>query len=99
MATPELEPGWLSAAWAWIAGIGTSIVGAWKFIDAKLSALGARVDAKADKADLAAMLERLDKTNQHIERLYENAEKDRRFTRDLHDKGMDTIVTNQREIM
>lgn len=92
MATPEIEPGWLSAAWAWIAGIGGSLVAAWKYLEARL-------EKKADKTDVVELLKRIDKTNDHVEKLYENAERDRRFTRDLHDKGMDTIVTNQREIM
>lgn len=99
MATPELEPGWLSAAWTWIAGIGAAIVGGWKLVDGKLTAVNERVDAKADRADVKAALERLDKTNQHIEQLYKAAEQDRKFTRDLHDKAMDTMRLNQHDIL
>lgn len=42
---------------------------------------------------------KLNKTNEHIEKLYENAEQDRRFTRDLHDKAMEAIAMNHRETM
>lgn len=99
MSEPNLDPNWLSTIWTWIAGIGAAIWGGWKFFDRKLGELNERVDAKADRADVRAALERLDKTNQHIEQLYKAAEADRRFTRDLHDKAMDTISINQRDIM
>ena len=106
MATPEIEPGWLSAAWAWIAGIGATVWGGWKFIDTKFVDLHERVDQKAYKSDVREALDRIDKSNTHIERLYENAEKDReKFSHailgikdDVHGKfdSLKTIIMNER---
>ena len=76
MSEPNIDPNWLNTAWTWIAGIGTTAWGGWKYIDSKIG-----------------------KQNDHIEKLYQNAENDRRFTRDLHDKAMDTIASNQRQIV
>lgn len=47
--------------------------------------LDKRLAAKADKEDT-------DRCLKHIEKLYENAEKDRALTRDLHDKAMAQIL-------
>ena len=51
------------------------------------------------KADGAATKEELSKCLLHIEKLYQNAEKDRAFTRDLHDKAMDRYADGQRQII
>jgi hypothetical protein len=47
---------------------------------------------KADKSDT-------DKCLKHIEKLYENAEADRKLTRDLHDKAMESVSAGQRQII
>jgi Mg2+ and Co2+ transporter CorA len=69
--------------------VGVPIWGAKTWLDKQLS-------AKADKAHAA-----LETANclRHIERLYENAEEDRKQTRDLHDKAMEAISRNQSEII
>ena len=51
-----------------------------------------RLDKKADKAELTRCLD-------HIEKLYENAEVDRKLTRDLHDSAMHAIQENYHEIV
>lgn len=54
--------------------------------------LDKRFEKKADRDDS-------DRAFKHIEKLYENAEKDRALTRDLHDKAMDSISKNQSELI
>lgn len=89
MAEPSVDPGFWSSIANWLWGIVLAMFG-----------VGVKhVNGKADKSEVAEILKRIDKSNEHIEKLYSNAEADRRFTRDLHDKAMDTIITNQREIM
>lgn len=51
-----------------------------------------QLDKKADRDEVKKALD-------HIEKLYGNAEKDRAFTRDLHDKAMSEIRNNQTEII
>ena len=51
-----------------------------------------RLATKADK-------EATDRALEHIERLYQNAEVDRRQTRDLHDKAMEAVREGQRQII
>lgn len=54
--------------------------------------LNGRFDKKSDK-------EETERCQRHIERLYENAEKDRALTRDLHEKAMDQISENQTQLI
>lgn len=51
-----------------------------------------RFETKADKGDV-------EKSLKHIEKLYENAEEDRKLTRDLHDKAMERIQINQTQLI
>lgn len=51
-----------------------------------------KLEKKADKEDVKKCLE-------HCEKLYQNAEKDRAVTRDLHDKAMGEIRQNQNVII
>lgn len=51
-----------------------------------------RLDRKADREDVARCLG-------HIEKLYSNAEADRKLTRDLHDAAMLEISAGQKQII
>ena len=51
-----------------------------------------QLNGKADKAEVSRCLE-------HIEKLYENAESDRKLMRDLHDSAMQTIQNDYHEIV
>lgn len=55
-----------------------------------------RLSTKADKTSTE---EGTKKCLEHIEKLYENAERDRAQTRDLHDKAMEGIREGQRQII
>lgn len=67
------------------ASVAMSVWGARTWLESKFS-------KKADKADIEKCLN-------HCERLYQNAEADRKLTRDLHDKAMEKISENQRTII
>ena len=54
--------------------------------------LWTQLGKKADKIDL-------DKSLKHIEKLYENAERDRALVRDLHDRAMSEIRENQSQLI
>jgi Mg2+ and Co2+ transporter CorA len=75
--------------WKWVAGTVAStfagLFGYHKYMDGKIS-------KKADKDDV-------DRSFKHIEKLYENAEQDRKLTRDLHDSAMKEIAQGQRQII
>ena len=51
-----------------------------------------RFEKKAEKSDVEKCLK-------HVEKLYENAEADRKLTRDLHDKAMEAVRGGQSEII
>lgn len=79
--------------WQWIATSVASVAGALlgyhKYVDGKIA-------VKADKSEMEKGFE---KALGHIEKLYENAEADRRLTRDLHDKAMEEVRNNQTTII
>lgn len=79
----------LDELWKWLAGGAASLASGGfayhRYIDAKIG-------KKADKEEMTRALG-------HIEKLYENAEADRRLTRDLHDKAMERIQENQMQIV
>lgn len=62
------------------AAIGVPIGGAWKYHQS----LEEKFDKKANAEEVAKCLG-------HIEKLYQNAEKDRALTRDLHEKQMERM--------
>ena len=51
--------------------------------------LNGKFEKKANKVEIL----------EHIEKLYVNAEADRKLTRDLHDKAMERIQENQLQII
>jgi Mg2+ and Co2+ transporter CorA len=75
--------------WKWVAGgLVSAISGGFGF----LKWHQAQMARKADAVDTANCL-------RHIERLYVNAEADRKLTRDLHDKAMEGIREGQGRII
>lgn len=75
--------------WKWVAGGLVSLIsGGFGFIKWHQG----QMSRKADKDEMTRCLG-------HIEKLYENAEKDRALTRDLHDKAMTSINEGQRHII
>lgn len=89
------DPNFLQQSWQWMAGIIGALAGGWKYVDARL-------ERKATKEELAELLKRIDKSNEHIEKLYSNAERDRErmsdgfsaIKDDMHDKfdALKTII-------
>lgn len=75
-----------------ISAIAAAVVGAFKFNQAKKEALDAKFDSKADKEDVTKALT-------HIEKLYENAERDRKLMRDLHDEAMREVSNSTKLIL
>lgn len=75
-----------------LSAIAAVVVGAFKFNRAKKEALEAKFESKADKADVTKALT-------HIERLYENAERDRKLMRDLHDEAMREVSNSTKLIL
>lgn len=75
---------WKWALGAVVAGVG-GFFGYHKYLDS-------RFGKKADKDETARCV-------RHIEKLYENAEADRKMTRDLHDKAMEGVRDGQRQII
>lgn len=65
-----------------------------EIVDMKQTAtrLAEVVEKKAEKTETANCL-------RHIEELYRNAEKDRALTRDLHEKAMGQIQSNQTQLI
>ena len=94
MSDPTIDPSILSKAadWIWAGVIG--LVGIiYKSNEKKLEALAATIDhevrcarieikGKADSEDVKKALG-------HIEKLFDNAEQDRKIMRDFHDKAME----------
>lgn len=90
MAAPDPESfGLLEKIITAATAIGLPIWGARTWLDKRFA-------KKADK-------EETDKESanclRHIEHLYENAEADRKLTRDLHDKAMERIQENQTQLI
>jgi len=86
MSAPDPDSiSWLTKAITGIAGISAAVTTPVIWFNRQLS-------KKADNT-------RVDKCLEHIEKLYENAEKDRAITRDLHDKAMDRVMDGQRQII
>lgn len=53
----------------------------------------------AKKADRADTEKTTNKCLEHIEKLYQNAEEDRKLTRDLHDVAMKEVRENQTQLI
>ena len=90
MSSPDPESfGLLEKLVAAATAIGVPIWGARTWLEKRFA-------KKADKEQVTS-----ESTNclRHIERLYENAEEDRKQTRDLHDRAMEAIRINQSELI
>lgn len=72
--------------------LAAKVIGALSAVGAPIAWLYTQLGKKADKEDTKKCLE-------HIEKLYSNAEADRRQTRDLHDKAMEAVSEGQRTII
>lgn len=84
MPTPELEPSWIARGLDWAWAIVSSLlVTCWSFLKADIN--------RAHTGNTKAL--------EHIEKLYNNAEFDRRFTRDLYDKAVETQRLQHAEIV
>lgn len=92
MTEPTVSPAEIPTALTWLGVIGAAIWAGWKFIDAKIEKIYTKIDSKADAADLAdaelRAREMAASNSRHIEKLYSNAEADRKQMRDLHDQQM-----------
>jgi hypothetical protein len=115
MAEPSaFDPSQIPAYLSWLGGIGSAIWAVWKYVDAKIERvtinadskiekLNTRLEEKADLADFTslqqALAEHEKNATRHFEKLYQNAESDRKLTRDLHDQQMQTQSLNMHQIL
>lgn len=92
----EQDPGF----WKWVAGslitLAGTVWGGFKYVDA-------RFDRKADKHTVNNQINDLKNADTkclgHIEKLFENAEADRKLTRDLHDAALKEVRDNQAKLI
>jgi hypothetical protein len=90
MPAPDPESfGLLEKVLGAAAAIGVPIWGARTWLESRF----------AKKADKEAVTKENANCLRHIEKLYENAEEDRKLTRDLHDKAMERIQVNQTQLI
>lgn len=90
MSAPDPESMSLTAkVLAGLAIVVPPIWGARSWIDKRLSKKADKEDVEKETANCL----------RHIEKLYENAEKDRAQTRDLHDKAMEAVRDGQQQII
>lgn len=86
MSSPDPDSfGLLAKVLGALTAVGLPIWGARTWLDTRFS-------KKADKVVT-------DKCIEHIEKLYDNAEKDRALTRDLHDRAMQRMEENHRHVI
>jgi hypothetical protein len=107
MTDPSIDPSLVSKAfdWAWAGILG--LVGVIYTVNDKkhesavqaLRSLNVELKSKVDKDDIKEILERIDKSNSHIEKLYSNAEVDREKTRAFHDTAMNTMTQQHTKIL
>ena len=72
--------------------LAAKVIAALVAVGTPITWLYSQLSKKADKEELAKCLK-------HIEKLYENAEDDRKLTRDLHDKAMESVAAGQQQII
>lgn len=90
MAAPDPESfGLLEKVFAGLAAVGVPIWGARTWLERRFARKADKEQCEKDNANCL----------RHIEKLYENAEEDRKLTRDLHDKAMQGIADGQRTII
>ena len=90
MSTPDPESmGLLGKVMAAAAAVVVPVWGARTWIENRFS----------KKADKESTEKATGKCLEHIEQLYQNAEEDRKQTRDLHDKAMERIQHNQTQLI
>jgi hypothetical protein len=76
------------------------IVGAAAAVGGPIWAVHAYLEKRfSKKADKESCSQENANCLRHIEKLYENAEEDRKLTRDLHDKAMERIQHNQTQLV
>lgn len=72
--------------------LAAKVVAAISAVGAPIAWLYTQLGKKADKEDVKKCLE-------HVEKLYSNAEADRKLTRDLHDAAMKEVREGQGKII
>lgn len=75
----------------WVPLVGL-VAWVWKMSIGRLDRIEAALETKADKEDVRKALA-------HIEKLYSNAETDRKTVRDLHDKAVEQMNRNHAEVL